>query len=262
MSFNKTKYFLKCLKNRQCVFAELNISYLYLLNQGEYMGFAENLKMFRKAFKLSQEKFAKLIGISRGQVANYETNVSEPNLTTIQKIADFFHVPIESMLEKRSSFLERPVGTFFVKGNIFRQYDFDEFKSVDSIYRFNYKFGAFKNSDNRIIEFIYIGSCRQPIIDYMLSKSYSYEAFNEIVKILDAQLSWKFIDEANTNTYIVVTNPDTPDRYYHVYGNYMSGMKMGDIYDKKFSRAISKTLTLSDDELKCALNKLYSEQYV
>lgn len=60
------------------------------MKQGEYMDFAENLKIFRKAFKLSQEKFAKLVGISRGQVANYETDASEPNLTTIQKIADFF----------------------------------------------------------------------------------------------------------------------------------------------------------------------------
>ena len=221
------------------------------MKQGEYMDFAENLKIFRKAFKLSQEKFAKLVGISRGQVANYETDASEPNLSTIQKIADFFHVPIESMLEKKPSFLEKPVGKFFVKSNIF--------KGFDSIYEFNYKFGAFKDGDNRIIEFIYIGSYRQPIIDYMLSKSYSYEAFNELVKILDAQLGWKFVDEANTNTYIVVTNPDTPDKFYHIYGNYMSGMKMGDIYDKKFLWAINTTLTLNEEELKAALNKLYSE---
>jgi transcriptional regulator, XRE family len=229
------------------------------MKQGEYMDFAENLKIFRKAFKLSQEKFAKLVGISRGQVANYETDASEPNLTTIQKIADFFHVPIESMLEKKTAFLEKPVGKFFVKSNIFKQYDFYEFKGFDSIYEFNYKFGAFKDGDNRIIEFIYIGSCRQQIIDYMLSKSYSYEAFNELVKILDAQLGWKFVDEANTNTYIVVTNPDTPDKYYHIYGNYMSGMKMGDIFDKKFLWAINTTLTLNEEELKVALNKLYSK---
>ncbi|MFR0064240.1 MAG: helix-turn-helix domain-containing protein [Veillonella parvula] len=54
------------------------------------MGFSENLKSFRKVFKLSQEKFAKEIGISRSQVANYETSTSEPNLTTLKRIADFF----------------------------------------------------------------------------------------------------------------------------------------------------------------------------
>lgn len=54
------------------------------------MGFSENLKSFRKVFKLSQEKFAMEIGISRSQVANYETSASEPNLTTLKRIADFF----------------------------------------------------------------------------------------------------------------------------------------------------------------------------
>ncbi|WP_295238785.1 helix-turn-helix transcriptional regulator [Veillonella sp.] len=221
------------------------------------MKFAENLKLFRRAFKLSQEKFAKIIGISRAQVANYENNISEPNISTLEKIANFFHVPIESMLQDNPYILEEPIGKFVVKSNLFMEYDSN---NLGTIYEFSYRFGAFKDSLGRIIEFIYIGSYLQPFLHYMLSENYSYDAFNEFIRVIYAQLGWKFIDKANTNTYIVVDNPTSQGKYYHIYGNYMSGMKMSEIYDTNFIEAIDNVLKLDNDELKALLKNLLDVQ--
>ena len=112
------------------------------------MGFSENLKSFRKVFKLSQEKFAKEIGISRSQVANYETSASEPNLTTLKRIADFFYVPIDSLLADYYDYINNPVGCFYIKSNLF---DHMQRSNKIEIYTFNYRFGAFKTDDNNIM---------------------------------------------------------------------------------------------------------------
>ncbi|WP_052076895.1 helix-turn-helix transcriptional regulator [Veillonella montpellierensis] len=226
------------------------------------MKFSENLKRFRKSFDLSQVKLAKMLGISRGQIANYETSISEPSLTTIQKIADFFHVPIESMLDDKPIFLEKPIGKIFIKSNFLMTDDSKGFIGLEQLYELNYRFGAFYSDGNEIIEFIYLGSCKHPLIDYLLNQSHSYDVFNEFIKVIYAQIGWKFIDKANTKTYIVVNHPDAPEAFYHIYGNYMSGMKMSRIYNEDFLSAINKILTLERDELKDMLYKFYKNNTV
>lgn len=226
------------------------------------MKFSENLKRFRKSFELSQVKLAQMLGMSRGQIANYETSISEPSLATIQKIADFFHVPIESMLDDKHMFLEKPVGKIFIKSNFLMTGDSKSFIDLEQLYELNYKFGAFYSDGNEVIEFIYLGSCKHPLVDYLLNQNHSYNAFNEFVKVIYAQLGWKFIDKANTNTYILVTHPDDQGAFYHIYGNYMSGMKMSKIYNEDFLSAINKILTLESDELKDMLYKLYGSNIV
>lgn len=218
------------------------------------MGFSENLKNFRKVFKLSQEKFAMEIGISRSQVANYETSASEPNLTTLKRIADFFYIPIDSLLEDYYDYINNPVGCFYIKSNLFN--DMQSCQNIE-IYTFNYRFGAFKTNDNKIMEFLYIGSLRQSLIKYLLDKSYSYGEFKSFTDLIQAQLGWKFIDKADTNTYIIVDDPQVSDKYYHIYGNYMSGMKMSEIYQKFFVVEIEKCRCLSKTELKAILKTVY-----
>lgn len=221
------------------------------------MGFAKNLKNYRKVFKLSQEKFAKLIGISRGQVANYEIEASEPSLTTLGKIANFFNVPVDSMLRENLSYIQKPIGCFYIKSSMFKSI---EFSSKIDIYGFNYRFGAFKTDDGRILEFLYIGSVKQPIIKYLLDDSFSYEEFNYFTHLINAQLGWKFIDQADTTTYIVVDDSDLPGKYFHIYGNYMSGMKIGEIYQAEFLDAIKENFSLDEDALKIYLGNLYKSE--
>lgn len=54
--------------------------------------FAKNLKYIRKKHRLTQEAFAKKVGLTRSSVNNYENQISEPNLEIIKKIMDTFEI--------------------------------------------------------------------------------------------------------------------------------------------------------------------------
>ena len=107
-----------------------------------------------------------------------------------------------------------------------------------------YRFGSFKNSRGEDFELLYLGSLREPIIKYLLDQSHSYEDFEYFVNIIEAQLGWKFIDKVDTKTYIIVDDSKVPGKYYHIYGNYMSGMKMGEIYRDDFIEGIEECLKI------------------
>lgn len=61
---------------------------------------ADNLKKVRTANNLSQEQFAKIIGINRVVLAYYETKERECNLSLeqISTVSNFFRVPIETLI--------------------------------------------------------------------------------------------------------------------------------------------------------------------
>ena len=60
--------------------------------------FSERLRQLRKAAGLSQMEFSKRIGVSKSSVNMYERGEREPNLETLQHIADFFQVDIGYLL--------------------------------------------------------------------------------------------------------------------------------------------------------------------
>lgn len=49
----------------------------------------------RKKRKLSQQELSKRIGIARSTLAGYENDSREPDIDTLQKIADFFDVTLD-----------------------------------------------------------------------------------------------------------------------------------------------------------------------
>lgn len=56
---------------------------------GSEMGFAEDIKRIRiKAF-MSQEEFAKALGVSFATVNRWETGKAKPNLKTMKRIDDY-----------------------------------------------------------------------------------------------------------------------------------------------------------------------------
>jgi len=56
----------------------------------ELEAFARNLKELREDKELSLRELAKLIGISKSMLQKYETMQSDPTLSKVKKIADFF----------------------------------------------------------------------------------------------------------------------------------------------------------------------------
>lgn len=61
--------------------------------------FTTNLKHLRKSQGLSQEAFAQKIALNRGNIVSYEKGAAEPNIRNLLRIADFFGVSIEDLIQ-------------------------------------------------------------------------------------------------------------------------------------------------------------------
>lgn len=57
------------------------------------------LRELRKQRNLSQKEFAKNFNIAQNTYANYEIGKTQPDIEVIKKIADFYHVSIDYLLE-------------------------------------------------------------------------------------------------------------------------------------------------------------------
>lgn len=68
------------------------------------MGIKENIVELRKREKLTQEEFAKIAGVSRGAVAQWESGFSEPRMGPIQKLADHFGISKSDIIEDGGMF--------------------------------------------------------------------------------------------------------------------------------------------------------------
>lgn len=64
------------------------------------MNFGDRLKKIRKEKEISQEDFAKKIGVSRSSIGNYETNQNMPTAEILDKIADILECSIDYLLGK------------------------------------------------------------------------------------------------------------------------------------------------------------------
>ncbi|MDR6552312.1 helix-turn-helix transcriptional regulator [Paenibacillus qinlingensis] len=60
--------------------------------------YGDRIAFLRERHALTQEDLANKLGISRASLSHYETSRREPDYTTINKIASFFHVSIDYLL--------------------------------------------------------------------------------------------------------------------------------------------------------------------
>ena len=58
----------------------------------------DNLKLLRSASGISQKTLADSIGISQQSVNKYENHNIEPDIATLSRIADYFHVSIDYLV--------------------------------------------------------------------------------------------------------------------------------------------------------------------
>lgn len=61
------------------------------------------LKELRQNRNITQGKLAEALNLARSTVAMYESGSSEPDFSTLQKIADYFNVSIDYLLEREHS---------------------------------------------------------------------------------------------------------------------------------------------------------------
>lgn len=62
-----------------------------------------NIKKLRNVKNLSQQAFADLFNLTRGNISSYEELRAEPKLESIIKIANYFSIPLEHLLTKQLS---------------------------------------------------------------------------------------------------------------------------------------------------------------
>lgn len=63
------------------------------------MNLGKKLINLRKQEKMTQEKFAEIIGVTRQTISNWELNVTKPDLNQIEKISKLFHISIDELLD-------------------------------------------------------------------------------------------------------------------------------------------------------------------
>ena len=65
--------------------------------------FGANLSILRKHAGLSQEALAERLGVSRQAVSNWERNLSEPDVNTINLLSELLNVTVSDLLESPTS---------------------------------------------------------------------------------------------------------------------------------------------------------------
>lgn len=62
------------------------------------MNFGDNLRNLRISRGLTQMELAKELATSQSSITAWEVGAREPNFSTISRIANYFHVPISSLM--------------------------------------------------------------------------------------------------------------------------------------------------------------------
>ena len=65
------------------------------------MSFSENLKVLRKSTGVPQGAFAEAVDVSIKTVSHWETGYSEPSISQLIVIADFFDVSIDDLVDRK-----------------------------------------------------------------------------------------------------------------------------------------------------------------
>ncbi|GEO46408.1 helix-turn-helix domain-containing protein [Companilactobacillus kimchii] len=66
------------------------------------MQFSKKIKICRQKNKLTQEKFAQSLNVSRKTVSGWENGRSFPDITTLLKISDMYHVSLDDLMKESS----------------------------------------------------------------------------------------------------------------------------------------------------------------
>lgn len=63
----------------------------------------QNIKKLRKVKGLSQQAFAELFDLTRGNISSYEEQRAEPKVEVATKIANYFSIPLQHLYDKNLS---------------------------------------------------------------------------------------------------------------------------------------------------------------
>ena len=79
----------------------------------------KNIKRFREAKEMNQEALAEKLNVTRQAVSNWETEKTQPDIDTLQRIADILEVSIEELIygaQKKSKLVNITIGDTIGEG--------------------------------------------------------------------------------------------------------------------------------------------------
>ncbi|MEN6464468.1 MAG: helix-turn-helix transcriptional regulator [Syntrophaceae bacterium] len=77
-----------------------------------------NIKSLREKRKLRQEDIASFLGVSREMVSYYESGARNIPLDTVNRLADFFQVELEDLLEENPDLRKANIAFAFRAGEL------------------------------------------------------------------------------------------------------------------------------------------------
>ena len=80
------------------------------------MGVRENIVELRRRYGITQEELAKIAGVSRGAVSQWEGGFSEPRMGAIQRIADHYGLLKSNIIEEGGMMTPLPANAIPVRG--------------------------------------------------------------------------------------------------------------------------------------------------
>lgn len=67
------------------------------------MNFGEKLKHLRKTNNISQEELAEILDVSRQTISRWESSLTTPDLISLEKICQHFHLSYDELLENKKT---------------------------------------------------------------------------------------------------------------------------------------------------------------
>ena len=64
--------------------------------------FKDEFKRLRKEKGITQGELAKILGVSRSTIGNYEQGIREPDFEMLEKISDYFNVSMSTLLDNQT----------------------------------------------------------------------------------------------------------------------------------------------------------------
>ena len=63
----------------------------------------KKLKLLRDANNLTQKQMASILNVTQKSISTYENGLTEPDISTMIKIADYFDVSLDYLLDRKTS---------------------------------------------------------------------------------------------------------------------------------------------------------------
>lgn len=63
----------------------------------------KKLRLLREANNLTQKQMANILSVTQKSISTYENGLTEPDISTMIKIADFFDVSLDYLLDRRTT---------------------------------------------------------------------------------------------------------------------------------------------------------------